>query len=379
MDSGPWGSGNNDSEGKRSKKKSDEKTQERDFSNNDFENFAKKSEEFLKNLLKKSQNNNGGNGGNNFQQNGSSQIPKSVIGLVVIGLILLWLLSGFYKVDTDENAITLYFGKYYSTTTPGLNYHIPYPFGQVIKQRVANVNTEEFGFASRNSRYSNRNFDAESLMLTGDENIVDIEFQVQWQISDIKDYVFNIANPRETIRKTAESVMREVIARTPIADALSDGKRRIELSLKDLLQETLDSYKAGVRITLVQLLKVDPPEQVINAFRDVQTAKADKEKEINQSQSYANDIIPRARGEAAKMIQAAKAYEQKVVSNAEGESGRFLEVYKQYVRAKEVTRKRIYLETMEEIYSNMDKIIIDQNSSKSGLIPFLPINEISKK
>jgi modulator of FtsH protease HflK len=273
----------------------------------------------------------------------------------------------------------LYFGKFYSIETPGLNYHIPFPFGQVIKKSVTIVNTEEFGFASNSKKGQPRNLDAESLMLTGDENIVDIEFQVQWQIADIKDFVFNIAETNLAIRKTAESAMREVIARTPIANALSDGKRNIELATKDLLQQILDGYGAGVRIVLVQLRRVDPPSQVIDAFRDVQTAKADKEKEINQAQSYANDIIPRARGLSAEMKQQAEAFRQEVIANAQGEAGRFLSVYNQYAKAKQVTRKRMYLETMEKIYGDMDKVIIDKNASKAGVIPYFPLNDMPKQ
>jgi len=313
------------------------------------------------------------------QKNPTQNPPKSLIGLIILGAILLWLALGIYKVDTDENAAVLYFGKFYSVATPGLNYHIPYPFGSIIKKSVTSVNTEEFGFSSSSRKSENRNFDAESLMLTGDENIVDIEFQVQWQISDIKDFAFNIAEPNQAIRKAAESAMREIIARTPIVDALSDGKSKIELDTRELLQQILNSYKAGVRIVVVQLRRVDPPLQVIDAFRDVQTAKADKEKEINQAQAYANDIIPRARGAAAQQTEQASAYQKEVVTNAEGEAGRFVSVYNQYVKSKQVTKKRIYLETMEKIYRENDKIFIDKSAAKSGVMPIYPLNEITQK
>jgi membrane protease subunit HflK len=216
-------------------------------------------------------------------------------------------------------------------------------------------------------------------MLTGDENIVDIEFQVQWQISDISDFVFNIAEPNQTIRQAAESAMREIIARTPIADALSDGKKRIEVETKVVLQQILDSYKSGVRVTLVQLRRVDPPAQVIDAFRDVQTAKADKEKEINQAQSYANDIVPRARGTASQMTEQSEAYAQEVVTNAQGEAGRFTSVYNQYSKSKQVTKRRMYLETMEKIYRDADKVFIDKGASKGGVLPYFPLNELQPK
>ena len=307
----------------------------------------------------------------NFKNNNSN---KSLIGLIALSILLLYLSLGFYKVNTDENAVVLYFGKFNKIATPGLNYYIPMPFGQVIKKSVTSVNTEEFGFSSDNRKSLKRNFDAESLMLTGDENIVDIEFQVQWQIADIKDFVFNIVEPNQAIRKSAESAMREIIARTPIADALSDGKQQIEQDAKILLQEILDSYGAGVRVILVQLRRVDPPSQVIDAFRDVQTAKADKEREINQAQAYANDIIPRARGQAAQLLEQSQAYSKEIVANSEGEAGRFSSIYNQYSKAKQVTKKRLYLETMEYIYRNMDKIYIDRSIAKSAVLPYFPVN-----
>ena len=310
-----------------------------------------------------------------FKKYGNNNSDKSKIGLVILSLILFYLATGFYKVNTDENAAILYFGKFYKVATPGLNYYLPYPFGQVIKKSVTTVNTEEFGFASDSRKSSpKRNLDAESLMLTGDENIVDIQFQVQWQIADIKNFVFNIAEPNSSIRKSAESAMREIIARSPIADALSDGKQRIEQEAKILLQEILDSYGAGVRVILVQMRRVDPPSQVIDAFRDVQTAKADKEKEINQAQAYSNDIIPRARGLASQMLEQSQAYSKEIVANSEGEAGRFSSIYTQYSKAKQVTKKRLYLETMEQIYRNIDKVYIDKSISKSAVMPYFPVN-----
>lgn len=375
MNSGPWGSYNPNQD-----KKTEEAKQEKPQDDSSFQKQKDPLEEINKKLKDFFQKNFGGNnnGGKNISDSGEKN-PKQLIGLVVLGIILFWLSLGIYKVDSDENAIVLYFGKYYKTTTPGLNYHIPYPFGKAIKKSVTNVNTEEFGFLSEKSKFSKgRNIEAEGLMLTGDENIVDIEFQVQWQISNIKDFVFNVANPNESIRKSAESAMREIIARTPIASALSDGKNKIEQETKILLQEILDYYQVGVRVVLVQLRRVDPPAQVIDAFRDVQTAKADKEKEINEAQAYSNDIIPRARGAASKMQEDASAFAQSIITNAEGEAERFLDVYKQYIKAKQVTKKRLYLETMEDIYQKTDKILLDKNASKSGVLPYLPINEIKK-
>ena len=398
MNQGPWGpwsnsgsnsggnSGNDKSKGEKSSPEEKSQQKKPQEFGNDFDEILKKSEDFVRKIFGGNNSSSGGNGGSgknkkwdDFKKNLYGKSPKSLAGLAALGLVFLWLLFGFYKVDAKENAVILYFGKFYSISTPGLNYYIPYPFGQVIKRNIGAVYTEEFGFSSNSSKSDKRNFDAESLMLTGDENIVDIEFQLQWQIADIKNFVFNIVEPNQTIRKAMESAMREIIARTPIADALSDGKKRIEQETKDLLQQTLDLYGAGVRVSSVQLRRVDPPLQVIDAFRDVQTAKADKEKEINQAQSYANDIIPRARGMAAQMKEQSEAYAQEVVTNAQGEAGRFLSVYNQYSKAKQITKKRIYLETMEKIYRDMDKILIDKGAAKSGVMPYFPLNELQKK
>jgi membrane protease subunit HflK len=289
---------------------------------------------------------------------------------IFIVLLILWLSLGIYKVNSNENAVVLYFGKFYQVSGPGLNYYIPYPIGQLIKKNVTGVNSEEFGFSSIENKYLNRNLNAESLMLSGDENIVDVQFQIQWQIADIKDFIFNVADPNQSIRKSAESAMREIVARTPIASILSDGKQQIEEDAKILLQEILDLYGTGVRIVRVQLRRVDPPSQVRDAFLDVQTAKADKEKEINQAQAYSNDVIPRAKGIASQIKEEADAYASQVVANAYGEASRFSAVYNQYAKSKQVTKKRIYLETMEKIYGQNEKIYIDKNVSKNMILPY---------
>jgi len=370
MNSGPWGSWNPDNSGQKQsgsnsgqEKPREEKRHNPQNNKNPLNDFFKKISDFLK---------------NNFGAAPDMQSPKSIVGLVVLAVVFIWLSLGVYKVDSTENAVVLYFGKFYKIATPGLNYYIPYPFGEVIKKNVTGVNTEEFGFSSSLRKSDKRNFDAESLMLTGDENIVDIEFQVQWQISDIKEFVFNIVEPNKSIRKSSESAMREIIARTPIASALSDGKGKIEQDTKILLQEILDYYEAGIRITAVQLRRVDPPMQVIDAFRDVQTAKADKEKEINEAQAYANDIIPRARGTASQMKEQSEAFAQEVIANAQGEAGRFVSVYNQYAKSKQVTKRRIYLETIEKIYRDTDKVFIDKNTAKNAVTPYFPLNDLAK-
>ena len=362
MNQGPWGpwSGDNSQSSRGSQNNSAGSSQ------NGSNKGPKKADDFTKKIT------------DYFQNNKS---PKQLASLIVLGATVLWLSTGFYKINPDENGIVLYFGKFYSIATPGLNYYIPYPFGELVKKSVTTVNTEEFGYSSSdkkgNSKKGGRDLEAESLMLTGDENIVDIEFQVQWQVSNIEEFAFNIAEQNLTIRKAAESAMREVIARTPISEALSDGKSNIEQTTRALLQQSLDAYKSGVRVVLVQLRRVDPPSQVIDAFRDVQTAKADKEKEINQAQAYANDIIPRARGAAAQLQEQSEAYKAEVVTNAEGEAARFIAVYNQYLKSKQVTKKRIYLETMEKIYRDSDKILIDKNAAKSSVTSYFPLNDLN--
>ena len=365
----PWGSYDDGNKKSSNGKKSNEPN---------VEDLLSQSQDFFKKLF--------GNGGGKKPQN-ENPVSKSLFGIIILVIISIWLASGIFKINPDQNGLVLLFGKYHKIAEPGLNYHIPYPLGRVIKRSVSKINTEKFEASSsvsqnsRNSFYSNRRSyrEVDTLMLTGDENIVDIDFEVQWQISNIKDFVFNLEDPILAVRKAAESAMRAVIANTPIVSALSDGKKQIESAVKTRLQEVLDSYGAGVSINLVQLRRVDPPSEVIDSFRDVKTARADKEKEINKAEAYSNSMIPDARGKAEKKIQEAEAYKAEVIANAEGQASRFNAVYYQYARAKIVTRKRIYLETMEKIYKNINKIIIDKDVSKSGMIPFLPINELNKK
>jgi membrane protease subunit HflK len=369
----PWGSYDNEDKKSSKNKKSNEPNIEELLSN---------SQDFFKKLFGEKK-----GGGNNKSSNNNGSNPKSLFAIAILALISLWLASGIFKVNPDQNGLVLLFGKYHKIAEPGLNYHIPYPIGRVIKRSVSKINTEKFeaaannNYNSRNSFYSRKTAyrPVDTLMLTGDENIVDIDFEVQWQISNIKDFVFNLEDPILAVRNAAESAMRAVIAQTPIVSALSDGKKQIESNVKIKLQEILDSYGSGVAINLVQLRRVDPPNEVIDAFRDVQTARADKEKEINKAEAYSNSIIPEARGKAEKKIQEAEAYKSKVIANAQGQVSRFDAVYRQYAKAKEVTKRRIYLETMEKIYRDTDKIIIDQNVSKSGMVPFLPINELNKR
>lgn len=303
-----------------------------------------------------------------------------IIALLVI--IALWVASGFYRVLPDEQGVVTRFGAYVATTDAGLHWHLPYPIEEVTRPKVTRVNRLEIGFRSAGDAGRSdvvRQIPEESLMLTGDENIVDINFTVLWVISDAGKYLFNVRDPEATVKAAAESVMREIVGQTPIAEALAEGRAQIEARARNDLQSILDSYEAGILITQAQLQKVDPPNQVVDAFRDVQRARADQERLRNEAEAYRNDIIPRARGEAEQIIQEAEAYKQEVVSRSSGDAARFNDVYNSYRVAKDVTVRRIYLETMEEVLGNANKIIIDQSASGSGVLPYLPLPELQKR
>ena len=300
---------------------------------------------------------------------------KNLITTFLIFLII-WLISGFYKVNANEQGVILRFGEWVRTTQPGLHYHLPYPIEVAKTPKVTKVNKTEIGF--RTFRESRRLLPEESLMLTGDENIVDINFSVFWVIKDAGKYLFNLRDPENSIKSVSESVMREVIGNSRIASVLAEGRKDIELKSIEDIQLVLDNYGSGVQITQLQLQKVDPPDQVIDSFRDVQRARADKEKAINEAIAYRNDIIPKARGEAAKIVQESEAYKKEVVARSEGDANRFNSILKSYKNNEDVTKNRIYLETLEEILQNANKVIIDTKQG-SGVLPYLPLPEIKKR
>ena len=302
------------------------------------------------------------------------------LGLII--LVIVWALSGLYRVLPDEQGVVLRFGKFVSTTQPGLNYHFPYPIEGVLTPKVTKVNRIDIGFRSeRDSGFSTggtADVSEESLMLTGDENIVNIDFSVFWVIKDAGKFLFKIQDPEGTVKAAAETAMREVIARSEIQPILTEGRSRIEIETQEIIQTILDEYNSGIQVTQVQTQKADPPDQVIDAFRDVQAARADMERSKNEAEAYANDVIPRARGEAAKILQAAEAYKKEVVAKAEGEASRFLAIYNEYSKAKQVTQERMFLETMEKVLADIDKVIIEKNAG-SGVVPYLPLPELKKK
>jgi membrane protease subunit HflK len=302
----------------------------------------------------------------------------SVVVIGVAAVIALWLASGFYRVQPDEAGVVLRFGAYNRMTQPGLNYHLPSPIETALTPSVTRQNRMEIGYRSGESPVTRGGGSAqvpeEALMLTGDENIVDINFTVLWVVKDARSFLFNIRNPEGTVKSAAESAMREIVGETPIAQALAEGRGKIETDTQKLLQSILDSYGSGIEVTLLQLQKVDPPNPVIESFRDVQRALADRARLRNEAESYRNDILPRARGDAVKIQQDAEAYRAEIVARSQGDADRFTAVYNAYRASADVTAERLYLETMEEILKNSNKVIIDKAvSGQAGVLPYLPL------
>ncbi|RYE06127.1 MAG: FtsH protease activity modulator HflK [Rickettsiaceae bacterium] len=300
---------------------------------------------------------------------------KIVIGALVC-LALFWLASGIYEIKEGEESAVLRFGRFVRKGTPGLNYRLPLPFENAIIEKINQSRRIEIGYRSYSGNIRSNNDDSrlnisESTMLTGDENIIELNCDVMWHISDLEKYIFHVVGPEEAVKMAAESAIREIIGKTAISSVLSSQKQEITDKIEELTQKILDQYAAGVIIEKVQLLKAEPPAEVIDAYRDVQTSKADKEREINQAQSYNNDILPKARGEAAKILQEAEGYKQEVLSRANGDSKRFIAIHKQYISNKQLTKDRLYLETMEEVLKDTNKTIVES----TNMLPHMAISQ----
>lgn len=319
---------------------------------------------------------------NDLKNNFGGKMPGggSSRRLILLGLIILmglWTATGFYRVNPQQQGVVLRFGEWIRTTGPGLHYHLPFPIEQVLTPDVTRDNRLEIGFRDvAGSSATRRDIADESLMITGDENIVDIDFVVFWRISDAGEYLFNLADPDETIKVAAEAVMREIIGQTAIQTALTEGRQNVQFAVREKLQELLDDYRAGVRVREVQLLAVDPPSDVIDAFNDVQRARQDRDRLKNQAEAFRNDIVPRARGQAAQLIAEAEAYREEVMNRAKGDASRFDQVFSAYEANKDVTRERIYIETIEEVFGNIEKIIIDEDGQ--SVVPYLPLKELGR-
>ena len=304
---------------------------------------------------------------------GPGDITPRMGAMLAGALALLWLLSGFYTVDPNQVGLNLVFGRYVGKTAPGLNYNWPEPVGEVVKLNVTDRNSIDIGARGVPSAYSSLGeAPEESLMLTGDENIADVKFRVIWQIDPTRpeDFAFNIKNQEETIKAVAESAMREIVGRTQIQPLLTAERKVIEPAAQAAMQSVLNSYKSGVTVLQVQLLSVDPPPTVISAFRDVTSAQQDRSRFVNEAQAEANKIVPQARGEAAQIQRAAEGYREQTVAEARGQTARYLKIFTEYKKAPEVTRERLYLETMERVLASGDKILLD----RAGALPVLPLD-----
>ena len=306
---------------------------------------------------------------------------KGVV-LVAVAIALLWLASGFYRVLPDEQGVVLRFGEWVRTEPPGLRYHWPTPVEMVFTPKVTRVSRIEIGYRSgggeaRRGTTTDRDVPDESLMLTGDENIIDVDFTVFWVIKDAGKYLFKVRDPEATVKKAAESAMREVIGRTELQPALTEARQQIETSTGQLLQNMLDEYQTGIQVTQVQLQKADPPAPVVDAFNDVQRARADRERLRNEAEAYRNDIIPSARGDAERLSQEAQAYREQVVSLATGDASRYTAIYNAYTQSKEVVSRRMYLETMEAVLKGTNKVIVDTSPGAQGVIPYLQLPNLT--
>ena len=372
---GPWGGGGNSGGNGGGRDPQDpnrggRRPNEEGPSVPEIDELVKKGQEQLRVLM-------GGGGGGGGRRNGSGggvggpQLTRGTIGLAVLGAIALWMFASFYTVRPEEKSVELFLGKFSSVGEPGLNF-APWPVVTKEVIAVTREQTEEIGVGGRGG-------DA-GLMLTRDENIVDIDFQVVWNITEPDKFLFNLRDARPTIRAVAESAMREIIAQSELAPVLNRDRGAIADRLLDLIQLTLDSYDSGVNIVRVNFDKADPPQSVIDAFRDVQAAEQERDRLQNVADAYANRVLAEARGEAAQMLEQAEAYRAQVVNEAEGEASRFTAVLGEYEKAPEVTRRRLYLETMEQVLGRVDKIILDDDAGGGGqgVVPYLPLNELRR-
>ncbi len=293
------------------------------------------------------------------------------ISWAILALLVIWLLSGFYQIQPSEQGVVLRFGAYAYTTDAGLHYHLPYPIESVEKVNI----TQERSITIGETAYSSHaNSFTESHMLTGDENIVDINLTVVWRIKNAKDYLFNMRSPDVTVQVAAQSVLREIVGQSEMQPIITGDRGKVEDETKTELQKVLDEFGSGIEIVRVKLQKADPPKQVVDAFNEVQRAKADMERFKNEAEAYRNEILPKARGEAAQRLQNAQAYKEAVVNKAQGDAERFISVYNAYKQGKAVTSKRLYLETMENVLTKSDKIILDPSAKGGNILPILPLN-----
>jgi membrane protease subunit HflK len=304
-----------------------------------------------------------------------SKVPNGSVKFVVIIAVLVWMLSGIYIIDPAEKGIVLRFGAYQEETGQGPHWHVPFPIETVKRINVEQIRTAEIGYrnAVKGSRRMGGNVSSESIMLTKDENMIDAKFAVQYKVNDAQAYLFNVAKPDTTLRQVSESAIRQVVGQNTMDYILTEGRANIADSIKERSQELLDLYKTGLFITTVNMQDAQPPEQVQDAFSDAVKAREDKQRLINEAETYANDILPKSRGLAARLLEESKAYKSKVVSKSEGESSRFKQILAEYIKAPVVTKERLYRETMESVLATTSKVLVD---SKANSMMYLPIDKL---
>ncbi len=382
MSNGPWGGGG----GNRGNDDRDPKNDPRDPDSNgprrpgdqrpippEIEEMMRRGQDQLRVLIGgKGRGGQGGGGGTGPRLPVSPGFNRGTLGLIALAAAGLWAFASFYTVKPEERSVEMMFGRYSGTGNPGLNF-APWP---VVTREVIPVSTErsiEIGTGKGGTMDS-------GLMLTGDQNIVDVEFQVVWNINDPAKYLFNLSDPSDTIRAVAESAMRDIIARSELAPILNRDRGTIAADLRESVQATLDSYDAGINIVRVNFDRADPPREVIDSFREVQAAQQERDRLEKEADAYANRVLAGARGEAAQLVENAEAYRAEVVNNAQGEASRFTAVYDEYIKAPEVTRRRMYLETMEKVLGDVNKVILDGVSGgeggAGGVVPYLPLDHL---
>jgi len=316
----------------------------------------------------------GGRGGGGDGGLGGGRAPRIGVGVIVGAAVLLWLATGFYIIQQGERGVVLRFGKLQQVTTTGLSWRFPYPFESVEKVNTEKITSIEIGYRSSARGAAKVKVPKEALMLTEDENIIDIEFAVQYKISDPAAYLFNVRDVEGTIAQATESAVREVIGKTTLDFALTEGRDAVSRTAKQVLQEILDRYSAGIQIVALETQKAQPPEEVKAAFDDAVKAREDEQRFINEAQAYANDVIPRARGAAARAVQEAEGYKASVTARAEGDARRFSAIAVEYAKAPRVTRERLYLETLEQVFAGTSKVFVDQKGGNNVL--YLPLDRM---
>ncbi len=370
---GPWGGGGgggDDRDDDREDKRPGQRRPGEGAQIPEIEEFMRKGSEQLKVLM-------GGKGGGNRPNRpnggggGKSPFPiKSAVVIGLVALVAIWLGSSLYKVNPEERSVELMFGRYYETKGPGLNL-APWPFITYTKVPVTREQTVDIGSGRAGTNDT-------GLMLTGDQNIVDLEFQVVWNISDPAKYLFNLGDPQDTIRAVSESAMRDIIARSNLAPILSTARGEIAADLRTAVQKTLDSYDAGINIVRVNFNRADPPREVIDSFREVQAAQQERDRLEKEADAYANKVTAGARGEAAQVKEEAEGYRAQIVNAAEGDAARFNSILTEYEKAPEVTKRRMFYETMGKLLQNVDKVVVDTKDGAGGVVPYLPLDQLRK-